>query len=80
MNLFAPCGPTPPQDRREFSIGIPVSSALSGVGITKHKIKKLDAIARANHPDGRKAPPAYTARPFVLCGIPLRRPQKHSLQ
>ena len=80
MNLFAPSAATPPQDRQDSSIGIPVKSVLSGMGITKRKIRKLDAIARANHPEGHKAQRAYSARPFVLCGIPVRRPHKHSLE
>jgi len=50
------------------------------MGITKRKIRKLDAIARANHPEGHKAQRAYSAQPFVLCGIPVRRPHKHSLE
>jgi len=50
------------------------------MGITKRKVRKLDAIARANHPDCRKAQRAHSARPFVLCGIPVRRPHKHSLE
>jgi len=50
------------------------------MGITKRKIRKLDAIARAKHPEGHKAQRAYSAKPFVLCGIPVRRPNKHSLE
>jgi replication initiator protein len=80
MNLFAPSAATPPQDRQDSSIGIPVKSVLSGMGITKRKIRKLDAIARANHPEGQKPKRAYSSRPFVLCGIPVRRPHRHSLE
>jgi len=80
MNLFAPGSPMPSQDRRDSSVAVPVKSVLSGMGITKRKVRKLDAIARAHHPDGRKAQRAYSARPFVLCGIPVRRPHKHSLE
>jgi hypothetical protein len=61
MNLFAPGSPIPSQDRRDSSVAVPVKSVLSGMGITKRKVRKLDAIARANHPDGRKAERAYSA-------------------
>lgn len=50
------------------------------MGITKRKIRKLDAIARANHPAVDKTQRVYSARPFVLCGIPVRRPHKHILE
>jgi len=50
------------------------------MGITKRKVRKLDAIARANRPDGHEAQRAYSARPFVLCGIPVRWPHNHSLE
>ena len=78
MSLFAPGSPIPSQDRRDSSLGVPIRSVLSGMGITKRKVRKLDAIARANHPEGHKAQRAYSARPFVLCGIPVRRPHNHS--
>jgi hypothetical protein len=50
------------------------------MGITKRKIRKLDAIAQVRSSDGRQNPRAFSARPFVLCGIPVRRPHKHSLE
>ncbi|MGH9327173.1 MAG: replication protein RepA, partial [Terriglobia bacterium] len=58
-----------------------VASAFAAIGITKRKIKKLDAIAqirerRHDHQPER----AFSARPFVLCGIPVRRPSKHTLE
>lgn len=80
MNLFVPGSPVPSQDRRDSSVAVPVKSVLSSMGITKRKVRKLDAIARAHQPDDRKVQHAYSARPFVLCGIPVRRPQKHSLE
>jgi len=80
MNLFASFAPTPPQDRRESSIGLPVKSVLSGMGITKRKIRKLDAICLVREERSNlKQELAYHARPFVLCGIPLRRPPAHQL-
>ena len=80
MNLFAPAAPMPPQDRRNSSTSVPIKSVLSGMGITKRRIKKLDAIARAHQPESRKTQRAYSARPFVLCGIPVRPPHKQSLE
>ena len=52
-----------------------VDSILPRIGITKQAVKKLEAIQmvreqRENH----KQSIAFHARPFVLCGIPLRRP------
>jgi len=80
MNLFVPFAPTPPQDRPESSIGIPIKSVLSGMGITKRQIRKLDAICLVREQrSNRKQELAYHARPFVLCGIPLRRPSAHQL-
>jgi hypothetical protein len=60
---------------------VPVGSVLSSIGITKRKLKKLDAIFHAQDQDPRgHRQRAYSARPFVLCGIPVRRPHKHSLE
>ena len=80
MNLFPSSPTTPPQEKRDSSAAVSVREVLSGMAITKRKIRKLDAIARANHPEGHKTQRAYSARPFVLCGIPVRRPHKHSLE
>jgi plasmid replication initiation protein len=54
---------------------------LKSAGLTRRRIKKLDAIAEVHerrHDD--KTEKAYSARPFVLCGIPVRRPGKSSLE
>jgi len=74
MNLFAQPISIPLQDPRDASSAVTVSSVLSGKGITKRKIRKLAAIARAKHTEGHKARRAYSARPFVLYGIPVHRP------
>ena len=58
---------------------LPVASALAAIGITKRRIKKLDAIVQAREPQRCKRR-AYSARPFVLCGIPVRRPPHHTLE
>ncbi len=80
MTLFAPVPLTNPHGHPDSSIAVPVGTVLSGIGITKRKIRKLDAIAQVHSSDGRQNPRAFSARPFVLCGIPVRRPHKHSLE
>jgi hypothetical protein len=59
----------------------PVSTVLKPAGITRRRLRKLDAIAQI-HEQRRDHKPekAYSARPFVLCGIPVRRPAKHTLE
>jgi hypothetical protein len=53
----------------------PVKSILLQVGITKQVIKKLEAIQMVREQrDSRKQALAFHARPFVLCGLPLREP------
>jgi hypothetical protein len=79
MNLFHPSAPYPSSPRSTSPGPSTVGSTLSSLGITKRKLKKLDAIATIQHTKYRRQC-AYSARPFVLCGIPVRRPQKHSLE
>ena len=52
-----------------------LQSVLPTIGLTQRKIKKLDSIClvREERRNGRQEL-SYHARPFVLCGIPLRRP------
>jgi hypothetical protein len=54
---------------------IPLQSILPSIGLTKHKLKQLDSICivREQRANGRQQL-AFNARPFVLCGLPLRRP------
>ena len=58
-----------------------VASLLPAVGISKRKLKKLLAIStvreQRRNGGGQKA---YSARPFVLCGIPVRRPPTTTLE
>jgi hypothetical protein len=61
MTLFAPPPSSRPQEHRDSSGSGPVKTVLSGMGITKGKIRKVDAIARANHPNGHKPQRAYSA-------------------
>jgi hypothetical protein len=59
----------------------PVSSILNRRGITRRRLKKLDAIVQIHEQQrDHKFEKAYSARPFVLCGIPVRRPAKHTLE
>ena len=54
---------------------VPVGSILDTISITKLRLKQLDAIqlVREQRENGKQEL-AYHARPFVLCGLPLRRP------
>jgi hypothetical protein len=65
--------------RSESAAPAPVGSVLSQIPLTKRKLKKLDAIASAKDPQ-RRSQRAYSARPFVLCGIPVRRPHHQTLE
>ncbi|MGH9405463.1 MAG: replication protein RepA [Terriglobia bacterium] len=58
-----------------------VSTILKSAGITRRRLKRLDAIAQVQERQRQhKTERAYSARPFVLCGIPVRRPAKSSLE
>lgn len=58
-----------------------VHAILKSTGITRRRLNKLEAIAQVHERTrDRKAERAYSARPFVLCGIPVRRPSKHTLE
>jgi len=54
---------------------VPVGEILGSISISKQRLKQLDAIQflREQRQTGRQEL-AYHARPFVLCGLPLRRP------
>ena len=50
-------------------------SALPELKITKQRLKQLEAIQLVREQrDNRTQDVSYNARPFVLCGLPLRRP------
>jgi hypothetical protein len=57
-----------------------LASALPSIGITKRTLKHLEAIqlVRDQRETGTQEL-AYNARPFVLCGIPLRRISQEQL-
>jgi len=69
MTINAPGSPVP----------LFVDSTVAAIGITRRRAKKLDAIVRAHDPQ-RCHERAYAARPFVLCGIPVRRPGSQTLE
>lgn len=59
---------------------VPISSLLPTIGITKRRLKKLEAVVLVREQrDKGKQDLAYNARPFVICGIPLRRPPSNPL-
>ena len=59
---------------------VSVQAILPSIGLTGHRLKKLDAICLVRQdPQDRKQELAYQARPFVLCGIPLRRPPQDQM-
>lgn len=59
---------------------VPVQSIARSIGITKRRFKQVESICliREQRTTGRQEL-AFNARPFVLCGIPLRRPAKDQL-
>jgi hypothetical protein len=59
---------------------LPISAVLPEIGFTKRRLKKLEAVVlvREQRETG-KQDLAYNARPFILCGIPLRRPPTNQL-
>ncbi|MFZ0961682.1 MAG: replication protein RepA [Terriglobia bacterium] len=67
-----PCAPGPP-----FA---PVREILPRLGITKRRLKQLELIqiVREQRESGKQEL-AFHTRPFVLCGMPLRRPSGSQL-
>jgi len=54
---------------------VPARSILPSISITQQRLKQLDMIQLVRElRDNGKQELAYHTRPFVLCGIPLRRP------
>ena len=53
----------------------PLKSILPSIGLTKHKVKQLESICLVREQrENCRQELAFNARPFVLCGLPLRRP------
>jgi Plasmid encoded RepA protein len=58
----------------------PFQSALPSLRITKRRLKRVEAIRLVREQrDNRSQEVSYNARPFVLCGLPLRRPPADQL-
>ncbi len=57
-----------------------IGSLPPTIGVTERRLKKLEAVVlvRGQRENG-KQDLAYNARPFLLCGLPLRRPPSHQL-
>jgi hypothetical protein len=71
-----------PDSGSRSSAFCPVSfqSALSGLDITTRRLKQLEAIRLVREQrDSRTQEVSHNARPFVLCGLPLRRPPANQL-
>src|SRR5215467_4280153 len=57
-----------------------LKSLLPQSGITQRTLKRLEVIQLVREQrEAGKQELAYNARPFVLCGIPLRRPPQEQL-
>ena len=57
-----------------------MGSLLPHIGITKQSLKKLEAIQLVREKrENRCQEISYNARPFVLCGLPVRQPPKDQL-
>lgn len=72
--------PRPKPGSRPASSFTSIQATLPIIGITKRRLKQLEAVQlireqRENHCQDL----AFHARPFVLCGLPLRRPPKQQL-
>jgi len=79
MTSAPPPNPSSSSCNGFHSTAAAIDCALPQLGLTKRKLNKLDAIMAARD-ERRKHQRAYSARPFVLCGLPVRRPPKSTLQ
>jgi len=58
----------------------PIEALLPRVTISKRRLRQLEAIELIRRQrENRTQEIAYNARPFVLCGLPLRQPPKDQL-
>lgn len=66
-----------PAKRSSFA---PIASVLPAIGMTQRRLKQLEAIHLVREQrEQRKQDLAFNARPFILCGIPLRRPPQNQM-
>ena len=76
----------PPKDNLDSSLDpgtaglVPLQAVARSIGITKRRFKQVESICliREQRAAGRQEL-AFNARPFVLCGLPLRRPPSAQL-
>jgi hypothetical protein len=62
------------------SVGDCIHNVAPTITISKRRIKQLDSIQLIrDQRDNRQQQLAFHARPFVLCGLPLRRPPRSQL-
>jgi hypothetical protein len=80
-NSFASPFPKARQKNERQAGGLAtIGSLLPHIGITKQALKKLEAIQLVREKrENRCQEISYNARPFVLCGLPLRQPPKDQL-
>jgi hypothetical protein len=70
-----------PYGPAEAGVHLPsLQTTLSSLGVTKFRLRQLEAVTliREERENGKQQL-AYNAQPFVLCGIPLRRPPRTQL-
>lgn len=62
-------------DSSPVPIGTLANAVLPSIGITKRRMKQVESVVliREQRANGHQEL-AFNARPFVLCGLPLRRP------
>ena len=57
-----------------------LQSVLPSIGISKRRLKQLEALQLIREQrDNHAQELAFHAKPFVLCGLPLRRPPEGRL-
>ncbi|MGH9402319.1 MAG: replication protein RepA [Terriglobia bacterium] len=86
MAQFSHSAPLPVRRQVTSALSAPCSSPASiqsilpAMGITQRRLKQIEAIQLVReHREQGKQDLAFNARPFVLCGLPLRRPPSDQL-
>jgi hypothetical protein len=80
MEFLTPTRRPPITCRSEPQSSLGAHSVSAIIGISQHKLRHLESIqlVREQRENGKQEL-AFNARPFILCGIPLRRPPKSQL-
>ena len=69
-----------PPTTRSLDGFLSLQSVLPTISISKRRLKQLEAIQLVRDKrENRTQEISYNARPFVLCGLPLRQPPKDQL-